>query len=864
MTPVPPTVRHEPRAIPLSETVSAAGLDAARSFLRRVNGSRVLSVVLALAFPLLTIQTGQLFGSARFRQTLEWPLYRFGWFSSPIVGLAHGRPLEVCPSIDKEFADYIDAQPRQRRIRGFRQLIALVRDNHRRSRAILMGPCPSGWVWKPGSLSHLYAQFARDAPVAWIFGRLGGSEVLIALFILTSALVGTYGFGRLAFRLTSSNVVLAFVLALFVWSTRELFLIFGIQVLWAMYGVLTCWLVTSFNQPSPHRSRVVDWLLVAALIVHLAGYLVVAYSVALGPVALSIGAIALPVAARPSRARALRLAIVATGVWLVVWDCSAFSKRQLAPISSLNFTLGGSFGEMALSTGFWTERPNPVSYPLGDGGVFAAYLAEPFIRDHATWMYEYQGYQAFGAAFLHDTVGRHPATAVAGALKRVLLLIVRLPVLSQPIFKNSPRFIRLSQVTAAGALVLALVIAWRPSRWDIELPLFLIPLWNVFGIAVLTHLVHTHSSYYVFGLIQLALLAPVLVIAAANDARRLLPLPFAALRRRRALILACAAVLMVVGVVAYRGARRELRTFDIWYHPWVGMYRTPLDRAALEPAVVQQKIEGLRTLGEATPGSISMYGVWMMSRLDMYSWAPEAAVGQRLQMTADEIAARRKDAVSRAVQYFARASAEAPDNAWALTFAYLWAPDRVPQLYARLLDDHPDHPFATWWAYVLMHRLPREQGARFAQRFDDLTHRQLVATKTLRPGFVAKPQVHGTGTSRDDGESTEVQLNPNDAVLVGSSDAYGSDRLGLMVSVHVTGGAVLGSLEVQTAAGIGRSEELRFGEGDASAIRMLKWEGSAPAQRMMLRLRAEGNAPAVVLVRDFYPMIENPHVASLD
>jgi hypothetical protein len=143
---------------------------------------------------------------------------------------------------------------------------------------------------------------------------------------------GSHGLARLVLYLTNSNLVLALALGVFAWTISQLFRVVGLEVLWALYGVLTCWLVACWNRESPKRSRLAAVVLVAALMVHLAAYMVVAYSAAVGPIALSIAATSLSVVARPSRHRALQLIAVAAVVWLAMWDCAAFSKRQLAPI----------------------------------------------------------------------------------------------------------------------------------------------------------------------------------------------------------------------------------------------------------------------------------------------------------------------------------------------------------------------------------------------------------------------------------------------------------------------------------------------------------------------------------------------------
>ena len=352
--------RHDTEPITAGRT-----LEKIRRVFERLDRSRALSVVLAVCFPLIVINEGHLLSPAQLRSIYETPIYRFGDFRSPIVGLAHGRPLEVCPSTDESYTRHTRLMRERPGVRGVRRVIAFALDYHHASREIILGKCSGGWVWQPGSTTgYLYAQFARDAPIAWIFARLGGSEVAIGLFVLFSALWGTYGLGRLLLSLSGSNAVIALGLAAFAWTVPVLFGQFGLVLVWALYGLLTCWLIAWWNRASTRR-----WpFLVLALVIHLAGYVVVAHSAAAGVIAVSLVAMALSVIASPSRRRALQLALVAAGVWLVVHDCAAFSERQLAPVSTLNFAEGGSFGEMALSTGFWTERPNPVPYPLGDGG----------------------------------------------------------------------------------------------------------------------------------------------------------------------------------------------------------------------------------------------------------------------------------------------------------------------------------------------------------------------------------------------------------------------------------------------------------------------------------------------------------------
>jgi hypothetical protein len=835
--------------------------DPARSVFRRVDHSRLISIILALGFPLVMIRGEQLLSYGSLRATIGMPMYRFGRFSPPIVGLAHRRPLEVCPSTDEEYARHTASQP-QRTPRRLVRLVQFAADYHRTSRAIIMGPCSGGWIWQPGSSSHLYAQFARDAPIAWIFGRLGGSEVLIGLFVLGSALLGAFGVGRVLFYLSDSNLVVVAGLGAFAWAVTVLFGIFHLAVLYAAYGLLTCWLIACWNRRSPQRSGVTAVLLSGAIALHLCGYMVVAYSAAVGAIAVALFAMACSFVIRPASARALQLAAVALIVWIAIADCVAFSTKQLAPISALNFAGSGSFGEFALSTGFWTERPNPVSFPLGDPGVYAAYRAEPLVRDYANMLFEYQGFKAFGQALFRATVVRHPLTALASLFGRLFILIVRLPVLAQPIMRSSPTFIRTSQIGAVVTLLLTLAVLCCGTRWHLEFPLVAVPLWNTVGIESLTHIVHTHSSYHVDGMMQIAMLAPVLLLVAVRS--RLSVWNWISALRRPAVLLAVSGAVALLAMWSYPVMRRELLTFDIWYPAWIGIYRTPLDAQAIEPAVVRGKLEQLRLRGENAPGSISSYGAWTMSRLADNVWVPESGIGEKLHLSGDAVARRRGEARALAAAYFRRAASEAPDNPWIQTFTDLWDQEAVARSYKDMLARHPDHPFATWWAYVLAARTSGPEQVRYADQFEQLTHKQLVTTAALRPGFAMMPAGGQPIANAADNGWTEVRLTEQQSAVVGATDAFGSNRVRLIVAIRVVSGRARATLVADTDQGrVASPEERPISDLDVNHYRVFRWTGASPARRMALQLQA-AQGTAIVRIRDFYPVIENPHVDSLE
>src|SRR5262249_48358766 len=156
------------------------------------------------------------------------------------------------------------------------------------------------------------------------------------------------------------------------------------------------------------------------------------------------------------------------------------------------------------------------------------------------------GFKSFGQALLRATLLHHPLISIESACKRLFILVFKLPMLAQPLAAISPWFISASQIGAVLLLVLVVVVVCSPARWHLQLPLLLIPFWNVFGLVLLTHLVHTHSAYYLFGLIQLVVLAPALAVVLYGVSRSL-RWNFL-LTRRPTMLVSAAGLLIVLGV----------------------------------------------------------------------------------------------------------------------------------------------------------------------------------------------------------------------------------------------------------------------------------------------------------------------------
>lgn len=829
---------------------------------RTVDRSTRVSRLVAVAFALTIMQAHDLLRPTTYVSLVQSIATRYGAVSAPIYSLVHGRPMEVCDSYTTaKVASLAQVSERFATATRWSDSVAVLRAQDAGSRDLFSSPCGGSWVWQPGSgTGHLFAQFSRDAWAAWLYARFGVTEAIAALFVAAGAVLGAYSAARLLFAATGSNLLLTLSLGGVALIDRELAPVFVFEVLYAWYGLSTAWLISVFASGARRSWR--SWLLlVLALSVNLLGYLIISHSAAFTTIGVLLTLTALVSWRRPSVAKLASLSAVVALVLLSLYDCSAFSKRQLAPVTTQNFASSGSFGEFALTTGFWTERPNSWSYPLGDFGVYATFMKEPLISQYATLTFEYQGFAVAGRQLLLDMLSGHPLEYLEGLWKRAVLLVLRLPAIIQPTYEQVPHFVDAVRVLAVVAGVIALGSLAPAPTWPIALPVTGVVLWNFFGISVLTHLVHTHRAYLLPGFLQLLLVSPLLAAVGVRQFGSLL-------RRRRsarpvAVPAAVAALVLASLATPYfmREVRRELTTFDVWYQPWVGMYTASASKEALLPDGVAQRIERLRALGERTPGSISMYGAWTMVRLRHGVWASPAMVGARLGMSDAEVSAAHRRSVQLSVEYFRRALIEAPRDEWIPAFATVLDPSSAVPLYAKALQRGTDGMFAAHFAHTLFSNVA--DGYWYGRLFEQLTHRHWAASASVRPGFAALPSVQTTnGGVAVEGELVMVRLGPGGTASVGPFRGHQTDRLKAFVYVDVRTGSVQAALQVQSGSETASGPVYTFLSSTPSDLRyrFFQWAGERRIDSAVVTLTA-GPDGATLAVRDLYPLIENPQTA---
>jgi hypothetical protein len=253
-----------------------------------------------------------------------------------------------------------------------------------------------------------------------------------------------------------------------------------------------------------------------------------------------------------------------------------------------------------------------------------------------------------------------------------------------------------------------------------------------------------------------------------------------------------------------------------------------------------------------------MYGAWTQYRLAVNVWASPAIVGERLGMAPADVELQRRRAVELAVLNFRRAQREAPDDPWMAAFATMIDPPSAVALYTRALERDRDSLFAAHFAKHLYNTVPG--GQKYNDLFEQLTHDRLVHSRALRPGFVEVPAVaalaHGSANVAN--RQLHVTLEPGGTIVVGRGEGYRTDRAKAFVYARVDKGAAEANLELQDGPTIVSSDRQSLLPGDGSRYRFFSWIGARQADTVAIRLTA-GPAGAEFLVRDFYPLIENPH-----
>jgi len=818
-----------------------------------------LSLLVSGAFAIAIIQAHELLAPGSFVRLASFIATRYSAVSAPVYSLVHHRPMEVCDTYVTDKSASLVALSNQYLLQsGVWQTVRAVQALDDQSRNLFEAPCRGTWVWQPGSGNgHIYAQFGRDAWAAWLYERFSVTEARSAVFVVVGVGAGAFGLSQLAFALSGSNLLAIFALLGVAMVDKEISKNFEQAVLFAWYGFSTAWLIAVFARKLSHRLGVLA-ALVTALSVNFLGYLIIAHSAAFLFVGVSLLLFAAAVLAKPSRAKMAGLVAVAVIVLWGLEDCSRFVKRQLAGVSVLNFASSGSFGSFALTTGFWTERPNPWSYPLGDYGVQTASFAEPLIRDSAPLTFDYQGASVVGRQLLFEML-RHPLVYLDNIWRRAALHVWKLPIIAEPTYNVAPKAVQSAALLIVLAVVLGVGTLCRPHRWPLELPLVGVILSNFFALGILTHLVHTHASYFLPGLLQVLLAAPLLVIISATQLRALIRHVRLAdafkLRLPLVVVLIASAVL---GSHVVRGFQQELATFDVWYQPWIGVYTKQPSKESLDPDAVAQKIEYLRQFGESTPGSISMYAAWTYFRLAANVWLAPVIVGERLGMEASEVETFRKRSTELAVASFRRAQVEAPNDPWIPTFATVIDPESSVHLYTRALDQNPNGIFAPHFAYYLYQTVPG--GQRYRDQFEQLTHDRLRTSASIRPGYQPLPLVETDAKGRADDEKAErlLTLDPGETVVIGPAKGYGTNRAKVFVYVRVDKGSVDAGVEIRVGTSVTTGDRQTLTPADPYRYRVFNWVGDQRADAIVVRLTA-GEAGAELLLRDFYPLIENPH-----
>ena len=442
-----------------------------------------------------------------------WDRGVFSTGPTRIYSFIQGRPLEVCTTYleDRTAAGQrLRADPER-----WSSLFGMVRSHYAASRSVLSQPCRGEWRWQPGSFDHLYAGIGRDFPYAWVFVRAGLSDVAVLCGILGLSILGLAIVPYLAWRASGSIAAslistaasgwIAFLIGLRHLGDVEALMLAGISF-------LATALVLGVHSSAGRSLRPGSLLWNAALIGSLAlvslSYLFIAPAASSLFVYLAPGlAVASALLARDWRALArgaVALAVVAS----VMASYLGFTSATLAPLTTVNFGAGGTFAPLALTTGFWTERPNSLGVPLGDYGVFLGAEIDPILLKFKKEIMDYQTYGYYGG-YVAKLALSHPLEAAQHIIARFFWKLAFLNKLMFEWINVKDWGIVLSPLVIVALICfVAAVVRLHIARAIV----LAFPLFNFFALDILTHVVHVHTRYYASGLVGLVILTPVVAI----------------------------------------------------------------------------------------------------------------------------------------------------------------------------------------------------------------------------------------------------------------------------------------------------------------------------------------------------------------
>jgi hypothetical protein len=785
---------------------------------------------------------------------------------------AHGRPCEVSPGFaarKKELAARLAARAAEldaapgplpaRLARFMREHDAATIELHRQP--------ATDWKYLD-PYSFYQASPALDVPILWLLERSGLSEVHPGLWTIASVWAGFLALVVLTRRATGSALAGLAAVALVPAS-----LVLIPQCRWGLSFLPTVTIILAAVElatPAPAggcRAGRARWLLaareVAALAVLAAQAVLMLFVwpslhrmeslIAAGLVVVS------GLAARSPRVVARGLVAVA----LVVAATLPYQRYAMTlwePLTTWNHAANASFVPVS---GFWgiSERPSPYGLPPCDTGFTLAFHHDPFISRHAFNLAVHHSLRTWGVDFLADLARNHPLEVPRILARRLFTQVAFFRECSFGLFAgpHGSAALTLALLAVLVTFGLALLPLASPAAAGRAWPIAGVVLWNLFGVHTLFTVIHLHSDYLSPGVFLSLCMLPAMLGALARAAAGALAVdrPRSRTRTAAAVLAAVAAILVLPALV--REARREAHAFRAWF-----AIHSPLNAPFhLEPPrALLADLDALAALGGVEPGAAEMHAAWCLfaylERLDGYR-----ANHRRMNREGEhDWDAYRRELAAGILERYRQALDRGAANPHFASHAMLIGDPDWPQVYRRALDRWPDHPYAAYMADRLSGAGTLAPGERrhYARLSEDQIGRDLARTSRVRPGHVPEPvpAAPPRAALERTPEGVRYALAPGESLVLPDVPVLCSDRLAVAIYARVESGTAEASLHGTPGAGLLSTGPLR--PDDERAYRILApsdgaaWTGVECAAVHL----AAGARGATVVVRDLYPLNENP------
>ena len=826
-------------------------------------------LVFSLAVRLSPLNTQTLFSAAQeltFLPTMHFAQLKYSHL--------HDRPFERCPDVHRKQTEQLEKVrnrlPLIEEERTFEliKVYRLLQLYNQEALHFYSSPCTEAWQHHHYFINYQHS-YAYSVPQLWLIDNFQLTEIYMALFLIVGSWFGLVALFLITQRLAQSNLVGLLAIALFLSyllpffptlstaSNQRLYLLntFPLIFLGQLF-VDSSW---GIGKKDGSPQRLLSYFQEASALALFGVFALISYSCfpltsRIEPLVIA-AAVLLAGLLRREKKILLRVLLVGITLFIFLIPYQRYASSLLQPISAVATEGNAEFRYVNMFT-YLFERPNSYGIPHGDFAYTWVLDHDYYLRRSSLPLNFHHSFPYWGRTFLLDLVRNHPGELLETWWKRIFTQIYFHQDLSFGAYGSNATFgttifwlslFVIFFATLAGAI--SHPVVWPPAA---------ILFWHTFGLHTLVALIHTHHTYFLKGLFLVWCIVPGFV---GLFFKQIIALsrPFRSQDRPRifsskmGLAVGTILILMVLFALPYfiREGRKEIHAFHIWAGIHIGIGQPEFH---LKPDEIVQEVEKIRELGYHDPGTVDMYAAWILfayvERKDYY----RSNLGEAKAIKHEE------RAKSLMLPLYHKALEEAPDNPYFPVYARYMGDPGWEALYAKTLEQFPDHPYAAMmsWALANESQLSDEKKRHYARHYETSVGTLLQHSSKFRPGYQRLPQLafspNGV-TPEEVPQGLRIELPANSSATFPTVDMLHSDRTKIGLFLKVVEGIVFSEFIEEKLGLLGNVVPMT--PADFHNYRILFALNFVDLGKTTLQLRTGGNR-AIFIVRDFYPMHENP------